>query len=76
MTDALYEKFVQRWEEVTDLPPQTVGRFTPWYKAFVKHVKIMPWPVLVVFSVVIVGGLYILSGSTITLLVNILQRGF
>lgn len=76
MSDALYEKFVQRWEEVTDLPPQTLGRFTPWYKSLVKRVKIMPWPVLVMFSVLLVGVVFVVTGSTIILLVNILQRGF
>ncbi|MCX6793850.1 MAG: hypothetical protein NTY06_01975 [Candidatus Gottesmanbacteria bacterium] len=76
MTDTTYRKFVKRWEEVTDLPPQTVGPLTPYYKALVRRLKVMPWPVLVLGSVVIVVGLYLLIGSAITLLVSILQRGF
>lgn len=76
MTDTVYDKFVKRWEEVTDLPPQTMGPFTPYYKQAVRRLKVMPWPVLVVGSLLVVIGLYVILGSTITLLVSILQRGF
>ena len=76
MKDALYNKFVQRWEEVTDLPPQTVGPLTPYYKKVVTKLKVMPWPLLVAGALVIVICLYLLIGSTVTLLVSILQRGF
>jgi len=76
MTDAMYHKFVKRWEEVTDIPPQTVGPLTPAYKTVVSKLKVMPWPVLVIVSVAVVAGLYALFGSAITLLVSILQKGF
>ena len=76
MTDALYQKFVKRWEEVMDLPPQTVGPLTPYYKKLVARLKVMPWPVLVIGSVVLVVGLYLLLGSAIAILVSVLQRGF
>lgn len=76
MTDMVYNKFVKRWEEVTDLPPQTLGPLTPYYKKAVRRLKVMPWPVLVVGSLLVVLGLYVILGSTITLLVSILQRGF
>ena len=75
MTDTTYKKFVKRWEEVTDLPPQTVGPLTPFYKAFAKRLKVMPWPLLVVLSALVVLGLYLLLGSAVTLLVSLLQRG-
>lgn len=71
-----YKKFVKRWEEVTDLPPQAVGPFTPLYKQIVKRLKVMPWGVLVLSSLFVVIGLYLLLGATITLLVSVLQRGF
>jgi hypothetical protein len=76
MTDTTYRKFVKRWEEVTDLPPQTVGPLTPLYKAIVRRLKVMPWPILVVSSLFIVISLYVILGSAITLLVSLLQRGF
>jgi hypothetical protein len=76
MSDTTYKQFVKRWEEVTDLPPQTVGPLTPVYKRFTKHLKVMPWPVLVVLSICIVIGVFLLVGSTITFVVSLLQRGF
>ncbi len=76
MSTALYNKFVKRWEEVTDLPPQTVGPFTSVYKAAVRRLKVMPWPALVGAAALVVIAIYLLVGSTITLLVSALQRGF
>jgi hypothetical protein len=76
MKNVLYHRFVKRWEEVTDLPPQTVGPLTPYYKAITRRLKVMPWPVLVLCSLLLVIGLYLLLGSAITLLVSLLQRGF
>jgi hypothetical protein len=76
MADVTYKKFVKRWEEVTDLPTQTVGPFTPYYKKVVSKLKVMPWPVLVIGSLFIVIGLYLILGTAITFLVSILQKGF
>ena len=76
MTSNTYRKFVKRWEEVTDLPPQTVGPLTPYYKAFTRRLKVMPWPALVLGSLVVVFALYLVFGSAITLIVSLLQRGF
>jgi hypothetical protein len=76
MRSTTYQKFVKRWEEVTDLPPQTVGPLTPFYKAVVRRIKVMPWPALVFCSLALVIALYLVLGSAITLLVSILQRGF
>lgn len=76
MSDHLYQKFVKRWEEVTDLPPQTLGPLTPYYKAIAKRLKVMPWLPFVVISLAVVVGLYLLIGGAITFLVSILQRGF
>lgn len=76
MPNHLYQKFVKRWEEVTDLPPQTMGPLTPHYKWIVKRLKVMPWLPLVVVSLTVVIGLYLLIGGAITFLVSLLQRGF
>ena len=76
MSDTVYQRFLRRWEEVTELPPQTLGPFTSYYKIFVRHLKVMPWPLLVLISLLIVTGLYFLLGSAITRVVSILQRGF
>lgn len=76
MTDTTYQKFVRRWEEVIEFPPQTLGPLTPYYKFFTRRLKIMPWPLLVLGSLLIVSILYFLVGPAITRLVTILQRGF
>jgi len=74
--DSVYQKFVSRWEETTDLPPQTVGVFTPIYKAITKRLKVMPWPVLMIVGIGCVGMLLMVLGNTIVSLVSLLQRGF
>ena len=72
----MYQKFVERWLEITELPPQTLGPFTPLYKMLTKRLKIMPWPAFFLISTLVVVGLYILLGTTVTFLVSILQKGF
>jgi hypothetical protein len=76
MADTTYKKFVKRWQEVTDLPPQNVGPFTPAYQKVVKRLKVMPWPALAILSLGVVFLIYIVLGSAITLIASILQRGF
>ncbi|MCX8009238.1 MAG: hypothetical protein N3A54_06110 [Patescibacteria group bacterium] len=76
MNDVLYEKILKRWEEVTQVPPQNAGPLTPFYKDITKRLKVMPWPSIVLMSIVFVGVLYCLLGSSITFLATILQRGF
>lgn len=76
MSDVLYQKFVERFEEVMELPPQRVGALTPMYKLVSRHLKVMPWPLFVGISLVTIIGMYIFIGSTITFLVSLLQRGF
>ncbi len=72
----MYRRFVKRWEEVVDLPVQTVGPFTSLYKILVKRLKVMPLAALIVCSLLLVVGLYLLFGSAITILTSILQKGF
>ena len=71
-----YQKFVKRWEEVTDIPPQTLGPFTDAYKQVTRHLKVMPWPWYITAGVVFAGSLYLLFGPQIAGIVTILQRGF
>ena len=76
MSDARYERFQKNWNEVTDLPPQTVGPFTPYYKMVTKRLKIMPLPKLIIISIICILALLYIFGSGITFLASILQRGF
>lgn len=76
MATKQYYQFLKQWEGVMDLPPQTVGPFTPYYKKLTKRLKVMPWPLLLVGSVGIVLVLYAWLGSSIATVVSLLQRGF
>lgn len=76
MKNTTYRKFVARWQEVVDLPPQTLGPLTPVYKALIRRLKVMPWPYFVLTAAALVVAVYLLIGSAITLLVTVLQRGF
>lgn len=76
MKDALFDRFEKKWDETTDLPPQTVGPFTPYYKMVTKKLKVMPLPILILISTVFIIFLFFAIGSGITFLTSILQRGF
>lgn len=76
MTDHTYQKFVQRWEEVTDIPPQRLGPFTNIYKFVTKKLKVMPWPWYVIAAIGMAVGLYWLFGTSVSTIVTLLQRGF
>jgi hypothetical protein len=76
MKDAFYQRFQKKWEETTDLPPQTVGPFTPFYKRMTRHLKVMPIPILILISIMCVVVLFFLVGSAITRIVSLLQKGF
>jgi hypothetical protein len=76
MTDEVYKRFQKKWNDITELPPQTVGPFTPYYKMITRRLKIMPLPVLVVASFVLIFILFFMIGSGITFLTTLLQRGF
>lgn len=71
-----YQIFIKRWKEVTNIPPQTFGSLTPYYKTIIKYVKDMPWFILIPFSLGMVLILYCIFGGAIALLTTILQRGF
>lgn len=76
MTDILFTNFMKRWEEVTDLPPQQLGRFTNTYKLLTSRIKIMPWFAFFAVSAVVVGLVYGAFGSAIVWMVSLLQKGF
>jgi len=76
MNDALYGKIQKKWDEVTDLPPQTVGPFTPYYKMVTKRLKVMPLPKLIIASVFCILLLFLVFGPGIAFLASLLQRGF
>lgn len=76
MPDATYQKFVKRWEEVIEIPPQSLGPLTQIYKRVTKHLKVKPWPWFVGVSFLVAVGLYLIFGPAVSVIVTLLQRGF
>lgn len=76
MKDDVYDKIVTRWEEIVELPPQQVGRFTGLYKKITSKLKVMPWPLLFILSVCIVLFIFFVFGPATLYLVELIQRGF
>ena len=76
MKDVMYQKFVKRWEEVTDIPPQTIGPLTGLYRQITRRLKVMPWPAYVGAGALFTAALYYAFGSSVAGIVTLLQRGF
>lgn len=76
MSKADYHRFVSRWKETMELPPQTVGPFTGLYKRVTHRLKTMPIPTLVIISALLVIVLLMWLGPSIVTIVTLLQMGF
>ena len=74
--DPLYQKFVAKWEEVTDLPTQAVGPFTPLYKKAVPYLKWAPWRILAPLSLILAALIALSLETTAVQIATLLQRGF
>lgn len=73
--DPLYARFVQKWDEVTEVPPQTVGLLTPFYKRTVPYFKYAPWRIMVPFAFVTAVSIALLLEFTATQIASWLQKG-
>lgn len=73
--DPLYQKLVEKWEEVTIVSPQTVGPLTPLYKRAVPYFKVAPWKMLVPLAFVLTVFLALLLQVTAVEIASFLQRG-
>ncbi len=76
MVTTNYRKFVSKWKETMELPPQTVGPFTGLYKRITHQLKTMPIPALIIISALLVILLVLWLGPSITTIVTLLQKGF
>lgn len=74
--DRLYQSFFAKWQEVTEMPPQTVGPLTPLYKKTVPYLKVAPWRILGPLSLVLAALVALLMEVTAVQIASILQRGF
>ena len=71
-----YDLLVNKMHEVSSLPQQTMGPFTPLYRTLVPHVKEAPWRWFAAGSFATGVALYFLLGATIVKIVSVLQHGF
>ena len=76
MPTSLYTNFLQKWTEVVELPPQTVGPLTPVYKRAVPFLKVDPWRVLLPLSLILIVAIVLFLEATAVQITSILQRGF
>jgi len=72
----LYSKLVVKMAEISSLPTQKVGIFTPLYKKFTSILKDNPWKTLFLFSLMLSFFLRFLLGPGSVKIVSILQGGF
>lgn len=74
--DKTYKLLLQKMQEVSELPQQTMGPFTPFYRAVIPYVKVAPWRGFAVGSFIVGLAFYFLFGALIVRAVSILQHGF
>lgn len=75
--DTFYRELVAKMEEISLVPPQSVGPFTGMYKRIVPQFKVYPWRSAVVLSFAATAVLYFLFGTKLLVrLASILQYGF
>ncbi|MBI2617629.1 hypothetical protein HYW55_05850 [Candidatus Gottesmanbacteria bacterium] len=74
--DRVYELLVAKMQEMTVVPPQTLGPLTFAYKRIVPYLKFAPWRSTVTFSFLLSVFLYFLLGSTVVKIASLLQFGF
>jgi hypothetical protein len=72
----LYQRFIGKWQEVTELPPQTVGVLTPVFKRLAPHFKSDPWRLIIPLSLVFILGVFWLIELNSSQVVSILQSSF
>jgi hypothetical protein len=74
--DKTYDLLLQKMHEVADLPQQTMGPLTPFYRTVIPYVKESPWRFFAAGSLLFSIALYVVFGALIVRLVSILQHGF
>lgn len=69
-------KLREKQFEVSFIPPQEMGPLTYLYKNLIGFVKVAPWRVILLISILLVLLLRAFFGSSFVKLANILQAGF
>ena len=74
--DKAYQLLLAKMQEVSSVPPQSFGPFTPIYKIVVPYFKFYPWISVSLISAILVFFLYFIFGTTLIRLASLLQYGF
>jgi hypothetical protein len=74
--DQFFLKLVEKMDEVTIVPPQTVGPFTGFYKSLTSQFKVAPWKSAGIVSFLATLSMYLLVGGLLIRLASILQYGY
>lgn len=74
--DKTYQLLVSKMHEVSNLPTQQVGFFTPVYKRIVPYLKVTPWKSVILLSLAASAILYLFFGIRLIHLASLLQFGF
>ncbi|MCL5675524.1 MAG: hypothetical protein M1120_00155 [Patescibacteria group bacterium] len=63
-------------DEVSQLPPQTMGPLTPIYKKAASRLKVNPWKILIPISLILALLVLKMTGLFSVKLVSVLQQAF
>jgi len=74
--DKTYESLVKKMNEVSALSPQTLGPFTSVYRVIIPFFKRAPWRPLMLGSFAVTVIMNMLLGTSVVIVVSILQHGF
>ena len=74
--DKLYDLLVAKMHEVMVVPPQTVGPLTPIYKKVVPQFKYFPFKALLPISLFAIFMAYLMFGTWLVKLAELLQKSF
>jgi len=75
--DEFYKQLVAKMEEISLVPPQTIGPFTGVYKRIVPQFKVYPWRSALFLAFFAITLLYLLFGTRLLVSVaSLLQYGF
>ena len=74
--DKLFAKLVVKMHQVSVVPPQTVGPFTPLYKKISVQLKYFPFRALLPLSLFFILFAYLMLGTKLVKLAELLQTGF
>lgn len=72
----LYPALRKKQLELALLPPQTLGPFTPLYHRIMPYIKVAPWRIIFISTIVATFFLRLLLGHSFVFLASLLQRGY